>query len=425
MTESPLYKIMTAHPFTEATDLLNDTPSNETSQPAQPSDHNERTRIVALWVLFVVGVIGNLLAFYWLWLNHRRKSRVNKIILGLALADLMVCIFTMLFSVAFVMNGYRWTAGNGLCKVIMHLQSTSMMASSNMLVTLAIDRHQAVRSPLKEAFSVNKMIMITWTFATLLSVPQLFVWRLKYYGPDFPTCGTNLRETPRLRLLYITYAAVVTFFIPFIIITIAYMRITKKIWDKARENKEGKRYSKKGKMRITSTGTSLNRAKHKTLKMSAAIISLFGICGLPYFLIEILKTLEWLTIDPNLYAIFGIFSASNSSINPYIFLWFNSGGKYCRALIDAFSKLCCDCIEYAVCMDRPTGPDYRGSTSSSHDNTLRSELEWKSTAVKTDYRAYDDKDYDYSSMPLHTIKEEPGESIKQVPKKVVKKYDYP
>ena len=408
MTESSNYKFLTTSPA-ESNDPLNASQSNGTE--SKPSDHNEQTRIVALWVLFFVGVIGNLFAFYWLWLNHRRKSRVNKIILGLVLADFMVCIFTMLFSVVFVMNGYRWTAGNGLCKIVMHLQSASMMASSNMLVTLAIDRHQAIRSPLKEAFSVNKMIIITWTCAVVFSVPQLIVWRLKYYG-DFPTCGTNLRETPRLRLGYIIYAAVVTFFIPFIIITVAYMRITKKIWDKAREN-TGKRQSKKGKMRITSTGTSLHRAKHKTLKMSAAIITLFGICGLPYFLIEVLKTLQWLTIDPNVYAIFGIFSASNSAINPYIFLWFNSGGKYCRALVDNLSNMCCDCIE------RTRRPAFQASTSSSPDNTLRSELEWKSS-IKMDYRTIEERNYDYS-MPLHTIKEEPTEPVK----KVVRKYDYP
>lgn len=408
MTKEGLHELLTT-----AVNIMEGLPNtsvhyNETQSPSSPSaafDHNQQTRIITLWVLFVIGVIGNMLAFYWLWLNHRRKSRVNKIILGLAISDLMVCVFVILFSVLFVMNGYRWIAGNAMCKIIMHLQSTSLMVSSNMLVMLAIDRHQAIRSPLKEAFSVKKMLAIVWTISILLSVPQLFVWKQKWITPDFATCGTDLRRHPRLRLSYIMYAGFVTFFVPFMIISVAYMRITKKIWDKAREN-SGKKQTKKGKLRITSTSsTSLHRAKHKTMKMSIAIISLFGICGLPYFVIEVLKSMKWITVDPNLYAICGIFSASNSAINPYIFLWFNSGGKYCKTLLDKISGLCCRRAK-----SNRRG-EYRASTSS-NDHTLRSEIEWKS--VRTDYRNCEDE----YSMPLHTIREEPAETKKL-------KIDYP
>ena len=293
--------------------------------------HHAGTRIVVLFILFFLGIVGNLLALLWIWNNRKRKSRVNRIVLGLAIADFCVCIFNMLVSVIYEMQNYRWYIGNIGCKAVMASQTASLIASSFMLVIMALDRHQAIRAPLKEGFSVKKMTVLGWGLAFLFSVPQFFVWELQDRGYD--TCRTNLNATPHWRLIYITFGALVTFFIPFAIITIAYIRLSKKIWDKARETSGKVRSGKKKKMRLTSTGSSsLNRAKIKTLKMSVVIIVMFVLCGLPYFAVEMIRSynLDRGTINPGIYGIFGIFAVSNSAVNPYVFLWFNKRTKWFR-----------------------------------------------------------------------------------------------
>lgn len=297
--------------------------------PTSKNVHHAGTRIIVLFVLFFVGIIGNSLALLWIWNNRKRRSRVNRIVLGLATADFCVCIFNILVSVIYELQGYHWYAGNVGCKTIMAMQTASLMASSFMLVIMAIDRHQAIRAPLKEGFSVKKMMILGWGLASLFSVPQFIVWELQFRG--FYTCGTNLNKTPEKRLIYITFGALITFLIPFGIITVAYIRLSKKIWDKARETSGKPRsVNKKKKMHLQSTGSSsLNRAKIKTLKMSAVIIVMFVLCGLPYFAVEMIRSynLDRGTINPEIYGIFGIFAVSNSAVNPYVFLWFNKRTK--------------------------------------------------------------------------------------------------
>ncbi|XP_030833284.1 gonadotropin-releasing hormone II receptor-like [Strongylocentrotus purpuratus] len=324
--------VSTMSDYLDQSDLANATDSPKGSRPVT---FDRDVRIVSLWFLFVLGLFGNMCVFMWLWMNRRRKSRVNKIIFGLATADLCVCFFTILGSALFEMLYYQWLAGNFMCKVVMYMQTVSIMASSNMLVLIAIDRHQAVRSPLKEGLPAWRMVMAAWGFALLLSVPQLFIWRQKRHG-DIQTCGTDFKLRPDWhRMAYLSYAAVVTFFIPIMIISVAYARICKKIWDKAHDTSFGRRpvgdfVQRGGKMRIQSTGsTSLNRAKSKTLKMSFVIILAFVICGLPYFIVEIMKCYKVYNIHRFVYGLLGIFAASNSSANPYIFLLFNRG-KYGR-----------------------------------------------------------------------------------------------
>ena len=47
-----------------------------------------------------------------------------------------------------------WVAGNVLCKLFKFVQSLSIMSSVNMLVALSIDRHHAIRLPLRQPISV-------------------------------------------------------------------------------------------------------------------------------------------------------------------------------------------------------------------------------------------------------------------------------
>ncbi|XP_072167558.1 oxytocin receptor-like [Diadema setosum] len=344
---------------------------------------NRDVRIVSLWLLFVFGLFGNMCVFLWLWLNRRRKSRVNKIIFGLATADLSVCLFTLLGSALYEMLYYRWFAGNVMCKVVMYMQTVSIMASSNMLVLIAIDRHQAVRSPLKEGLPAWRMVGAAWGCALVTSVPQLFLWKV-LERDNVETCGTDFRRLPDWhRMAYLSYAATFTFFIPILIISVAYARICKKIWDKARDTSFGRHpvgdfVQRGGKVRIQSTGsTSLNRAKSKTLKMSFVIILAFVVCGLPYFIVELMTCYNVHQINSFVYGLLGIFAASNSSANPYIFLLFNRG-KYGRWA--ECTTCCCSNVQWwsrrHLEFEMP-----RVETSSSNSQTMRTAVD-TSTSFK-------------------------------------------
>ncbi|XP_078661649.1 vasopressin V2 receptor-like [Branchiostoma floridae x Branchiostoma belcheri] len=224
-----------------------------------------------------------------------------------------------------------WLAGNVMCKVIKVLQVMGMMASSNMIVVIAFDRHQAIRSPLKETFSAPTLILAAWGTAFVSSLPQAYVFSTVEVdgGEGVQHCKSLFGSVPLWhRQAYITYAATVLFLIPFVIIVVTYARILKKISDKVKEGKSSKRatFNKKGKVYLQSTGTgTLSKAKIKTLKMTIVIILTFFICGTPYFIIEM-----WVAFgDPSklsrdVIAVLGIFASANTATNPFVFLYFNT-----------------------------------------------------------------------------------------------------
>ncbi|CAH1254279.1 mesotocin receptor-like [Branchiostoma lanceolatum] len=310
--------------------FVNENASFNTTTTPDP-DYNAQSRIVALVVMVTVGFLGNILVYLWMWVNRRKKSRVNQLILGLAVADLSVVTFTMLTQIIWESLDEVWLAGNVMCKVIKVLQVMGMMASSNMIVVIAFDRHQAIRSPLKETVSAPTLILAAWGTALLSSLPQAYVFSAADVDGEegVQHCKSIFGSVPLWhRQAYITYAATVLFLIPFVIIVVTYARILKKISDKVKEGKSSRRatFNKKGKVYLQSTGTgTLSKAKIKTLKMTIVIILTFFICGTPYFIIEM-----WMAfgdpskLNPDVIAVLGIFASANTATNPFVFLYFNT-----------------------------------------------------------------------------------------------------
>ena len=112
-------------------------------------------RIAALYIFIVLGSVGGALVLLWLWFNRRRKSRVNALILQVCLSDLLVIFGACLPQLIWEYSARHWALGDALCRILKFLQSFVMMSSNYMLVVLSIDRHQAIRAPLREPFKVR------------------------------------------------------------------------------------------------------------------------------------------------------------------------------------------------------------------------------------------------------------------------------
>ena len=116
---------------------------------------DQEIRIAALYIFIVLGSIGGALVLLWLWFNRRRKSRVNALILHVCLSDLLVIFGACLPQLIWEYSSRHWALGDAVCRILKFLQSFVMMSSNYMLVVLSIDRHQAIRAPLREPFKVS------------------------------------------------------------------------------------------------------------------------------------------------------------------------------------------------------------------------------------------------------------------------------
>lgn len=133
-------------------------PIESTTQRFNVADasFNKTIRIAVLATIVLFGVAGCLLVCAWLWCHRRPTSHVNALIWHVTISDLLVVSCACLPQLIWEFDR-RWTLGVVACKALKFTQSFVIMASNYMLVALALDRHQAIRSPLREPLPVCKL----------------------------------------------------------------------------------------------------------------------------------------------------------------------------------------------------------------------------------------------------------------------------
>ena len=113
-------------------------------------EHDEKTRTIAMAVIFVVTVIGNVLVLNWLFVHRRERTRIHVYMTFLALADLSVAMIPLLVSLIMSLKENVWESTDAACRVRMLMESVALMASSNMVVAIAVDRYHSVIFPLRK-----------------------------------------------------------------------------------------------------------------------------------------------------------------------------------------------------------------------------------------------------------------------------------
>ena len=288
------------------TEAANDT---EPEKPGLPYD--SVTRIVALSVVFGIGVIGNFLVYVWLFEHRKERNRIQVYITSLTTTDVLV-LFVILSELIQEVQEKVWYGSNAACKIFHLFESLALMASSNMVVGIAIDRFHSVIRALKKPLPEMKVIGMCWLLAFLCSLPQLVVFR-KDERKGRHYCMTGFNELPQYYLqLYLTYITIIAFLIPLIIICFTYICILIRLWLGGGSSV----FKNKSKWQRTS--------RWRTLKMTMVIISCYVLCQVPYFSTQLLRVYGVIPdFNAVVYGIFAIFASCNSAVNPYVFLFFN------------------------------------------------------------------------------------------------------
>ncbi|XP_029474409.1 probable G-protein coupled receptor 150 [Rhinatrema bivittatum] len=323
--------------------------SSSSSSPAakDPLNYNRQVRLVSMVVIMVVGLVGNVAALCRLCRSHGRRRKINFLLTHLVLADLCVSGVTLLSQVVWELLDDAWLAGDLACRLVKVLQVFGLMASSNIIALIALERQRVIVQPLHSPLPVRGLAAAGWLLALLLSMPQAFVFRVTGGGK----CKSMFDKLPRWHFqAYILYGALTVFFVPFCILLIAYGHILWVIWRKEHGLQGPQPVGHpqtslpKRPLRLVTTNSSLPRAKVKMLKMTLVIILLFVLCGLPYFVLELKMAFGGLTgWNQEAVAVLGIFVVTNSAINPYVYLFFKSNNAYLRQLERCICLTCCCC----------------------------------------------------------------------------------
>lgn len=145
--------------------------------PELPPEINESAGrdILIYSILFVIAAAGNSTVFTALLRNRHRKSRINLLILHLAIADLIVTFIMIPLEIGWRIT-QAWIAGDFACRILQALRAFGPYLSSMVLVCISLDRYFAILHPLKvnDAQRRSKiMLTFAWMISVVCSIPQV------------------------------------------------------------------------------------------------------------------------------------------------------------------------------------------------------------------------------------------------------------
>ncbi|XP_059486980.1 cholecystokinin receptor-like [Neocloeon triangulifer] len=208
---------------------------NNTSAAVKKAADFETELIVPLYaIIFILSVVGNLLVLVTLMQNRRMRTVTNVFLLNLAIADLLLGVFCMPFTlVGQILRNFIF--GYTMCKIIPYFQAVSVFVTVWTLVAISMERYFAICRPLQSRqwqtrFHAYKVIGYVWLAAFLLNLPILVMSKLKSTrDKDRHKCREEWPDSISERGFNISLDLVLLIF-PLSVMVVAYALIVSKLW---------------------------------------------------------------------------------------------------------------------------------------------------------------------------------------------------
>lgn len=253
---------------------------------------------LSLLILLTVG--GNVLVCLAVCASRRLRCLTNCFIVSLAITDLLLGLLVLPFS-ALLQLREDWPLGPVFCNFYISMDVMLCTASILTLLTISVDRYLAVTMPLRYAslvlpWRVAVAMASVWTVSLAVSfLPIQIGWNtvngtVQNRGP----MAQENRCRFELNRPYVLTDALLTFFLPLIVMCWTYLRIFRIARAQAKRIVSARptcvtSYSGRKKPSISTTLVSSVSAvalrEHKATVTLAAVIGAFVVCWLPYFIL--------------------------------------------------------------------------------------------------------------------------------------------
>uniref|UniRef100_A0A8C1UVX8 Gastrin/cholecystokinin type B receptor n=1 Tax=Cyprinus carpio TaxID=7962 RepID=A0A8C1UVX8_CYPCA len=370
-----------------------DAPLLPKTEPARPKEMDS-LRILLYSLIFLLSVFGNLLIIVVLVVNKRMRTVTNSFLLSLAISDLMMAVFCMPFTlIPNLLEDFIF--GAAMCKIVAYLMGISVCISTFSLVAIATERYSAICDPLKSrAWQTRshayKVIASTWVLSFLIMTPYpIFSTLVKITKPNNITAHMCRHDWPKSEVeqAWCILLLFVLFFIPGVVMIIAYGLISRELYRGIQfelEQKMGQSGMKNGisttvlyssddgdgcyiqvskrpnSMEMSSlspTGsTKVDRprsntseatlmAKKRVIRMLIVIVAMFFICWMPLYSVNTWKAFDLPSAHRALsgapISFIHLLSYTSACVNPVIYCFMNK--RFRKALLTTFSCCCLPC----------------------------------------------------------------------------------
>ncbi|XP_031408165.1 gastrin/cholecystokinin type B receptor, partial [Meleagris gallopavo] len=203
-----------------------------------PAELDLTVRVLLYALIFVLSVCGNALVVAVLLLNRRLRTVTNSFLLSLALSDLMLALCCMPFTLIPNLMG-TFIFGEAVCKLMAYLMGVSVSVSTFSLVAIAIERYSAICNPLQSRVwqtrsHACRVIASTWLFSALLMLPYAVYSTTRLLPvpgarPPLSQC-THAWPSEHVRQAWYVLLLLVLFFIPGVVMIVAYGLISRELY---------------------------------------------------------------------------------------------------------------------------------------------------------------------------------------------------
>ncbi|XP_029017682.2 neuropeptide Y receptor type 2 [Betta splendens] len=274
--------------------------------------------ILAYSTIIFFGVVGNSLVIYVVHAFKNLRTVTNFFIVNLAVADLLVNTLCLPFTLTYTLYG-EWKFGRALCFALPCAQGTAVHVSTVTLTIIALDRHRSIVHHTETKMSKDAcaaVIAVTWVVSALLASP-LAVFR--EYGtfdlsPDesIQVCAEKWPGGSMNGSIYSASMLLIQYGLPLAVISVAYIRI----WRKLRR-------------RVARGGRSdRDRRRGKTTKMLLTMVVVFAVSWLPFHAFQLAVDTNSAVPDMSdfklLFTVFHVVAMCSTFVNPILYGWMNS-----------------------------------------------------------------------------------------------------
>ncbi|XP_062618893.1 somatostatin receptor type 5-like [Saccostrea cucullata] len=353
---------------------VNDTRNGTTSFGIFPITAKTVILVTSYSLIFVVGLIGNGLVIYVVLRFAKMKTVTNLYILNLAVSDALFLASLPFLIVTTIIK--HWIFGTAMCKIYFVLFSINFFASVFQLTALSADRYLAVCHPVRSSRYRNTTIaflvcLVMWSVSFIIMLP-IILYSNTYANSDtsHQTCTIMWPEGQAIPAdkAFTWYTFLLGFLIPVSLISVLYISVILRLQNvgPAIKSKERK------------------RSHRKVTRMVLAVISVYVVCWLPYWVFQINLTFlkreleEW---EIYLFNGLTVLQFANSMLNPLLYAFLSENFR--RSFVKAFQCASSNDVNKSLCHENSIFPKSSQKKKTSVEDKKKAEKFEMATMITT------------------------------------------
>ncbi|XP_022623066.1 probable G-protein coupled receptor 34 [Seriola dumerili] len=284
-------------------------------------------------VIFVLGLVGNLVALWVFFYIHSKKNSVRVFLINVAFADLLL-VACLPFRILYHSHGDVWNLNPTLCKVVGNVFYMNMYMSITLLGLISVDRYlkmhrgSGTRHRLWSTRRSRALCAIVWILASALTLTYMIS---KNDRGEQNRCFHYRQLLNEKWKAYINIFLLVLFWLVFISLVVSYGKIAHRLLRTSQEKPD-----------LPNTVRYI-----RTAKKSFFILFLFTVCFVPYHMVRVfyIKTqitetsCYWRDVADKANEVSLLFSALNSCLDPVMYFLLSSSVR--KEVLRLISNLLC------------------------------------------------------------------------------------